>query len=529
MPESPNLSRRQAIRYLVTGSLGLAALPCGCKTEVAAVPSTSDLEGGHGAAQAWQVRTPAKNHEIEGYASRTSVNRGETLELFVSTSAHTYTIEIFRLGWYDGKGAQLMIPAVHRRGKLQRIPEPEPETGLIECQWSDPYLLQVPISSDPSIWPSGVYLAKLTASKPAAESYIHFVVRDDDRPSDLLFQTSVATYQAYNKWGGLSLYDKPHASMVSFNRPYKRGYGSGDFLFWEYSLVRFLEREGYVVTYTTDVDTHERGHLLTKHKAFLSVGHDEYWSWEMRDNVEAALAQGVHLGFFGANIGYWQVRFEPSLATGALNRTMVCYKSQAEQKDPFFHDPDPAKRRRTTTQFRRHPVNRPEAAIIGVMYESHQAQGDIVISDSSSWVFDGTGLAAGDVLPGLLGYEVDRKFPESPSGTHVFAHSPYFVNDSKRIGEMAYYTASSSATVVATGSMQWNWGLDETFRIHGRKFVSPAAKQMTRNFLARFGAQAAQRTLAAVQSAVLSEDESAFDPGSPDDAPDEVADDDSRT
>jgi hypothetical protein len=272
--------------------LGLAALPCACKTEVAAVPSTSDLEGGHAAAQAWQVRTPAKNHEIEGYASRTSVNRGETLELFVSTSAHTYTIEIFRLGWYDGKGAQLMIPAVHRRGMLQRIPEPDPETGLIECQWSDPYLLQVPISSDQSIWPSGVYLAKLTTSKPAAESYIHFVVRNDDRPSDLLFQTSVATYQAYNKWGGLSLYDKPHASIVSFNRPYKRGYGSGDFLFWEYSLVRFLEREGYDVTYTTDVDTHERGHLLTKHKAFLSVGHDEYWSWEMRDNVEAALAQG---------------------------------------------------------------------------------------------------------------------------------------------------------------------------------------------------------------------------------------------
>ena len=139
---------------------------------------------------------------------------------------------------------------------------------------------------------------KLTGSSSRAESYIHFVVRDDDRRSALLFQTSVTTYQAYNEWGGMSLYSKPTAYEVSFNRPYQRGHGSGDFLFWEYSLLRFLERNGYDVTYTTDVDTHTRGHLIVRNKAFLSVGHDEYWSWEMRDALETALAFTSAAWFF---------------------------------------------------------------------------------------------------------------------------------------------------------------------------------------------------------------------------------------
>src|SRR5262249_47364951 len=155
---------------------------------------------------------------------------------------------------------------------------------------------------------------------------IYFVVRDDLKRSDLLFQTSVTTYQAYNNWSDFSLYTEPQASQVSFDRPYSRGNGSGDFLFWEYSLMRFLEREGYDVTYTTNLDTHLRGDLLKDHKAFLSVGHDEYWTWEMRNNVEAARDAGVHLGFFGANICYWQIRLEASGCTGDANRVIVGYK-----------------------------------------------------------------------------------------------------------------------------------------------------------------------------------------------------------
>ena len=480
-------SRRDAIKSMFAGALGIGALQSGCD-RLDPVPTPEQILDGHVATSAWQLKRPAKSGEIEGYASRASVNRGETIQLFVNTSEPSYTIEIYRIGWYGGRCGRLMAGPVQRRGTAQRIPEPE-ANGLIECRWDDPFSLQIPLSNDPNAWPSGVYLAKLTASFSGAESYIHFVVRDDERKSDLLFQASVTTYQAYNDWGGLSMYSKPQAYQVSFNRPYKRGHGSGDFLFWEYSLLRFLEREGYDVTYTTDVDTHRRGHLILRHKAFLSVGHDEYWSWEMRDSLEAALGQGVHLGFLGANIGFWQVRFADSLANGDQDRTIVSYKQKAQKLDPLASDPNVLNNRRTTTQFRKHPVNRPEDQLIGVMYESHQAQGDIVISDASSWVFDGTGLATGDVLPGLLGYEVDRVFPDSPPTVQRFAHSPYEVKDERHYGDMTYYVAPSGATVVATGSMQWNWGLDESFVLKGQKFAHPGAMQMTRNFLARFGAQ----------------------------------------
>src|ERR1700737_2164030 len=445
MKEGWKPSRRAAIKHIVAGMAG--GVPAGCRG-LAPVPSPSDLERGHRATHAWQLARPATQREIEGYASHASVNRGETIELFVNTTDPAYTIEIYRLGWYGGKCGLLMMPPIRRQGRQQRVPSPHPDTGLIECQWDDPYFLQIPISNDPTVWPSGVYLAKLTGSSSRAESYIHFVVRDDARRSDLLFQTSVTTYQAYNEWGGMSLYSKPAAYKVSFNRPYQRGHGSGDFLFWEYSLLRFLEREGYDVTYTTDVDTHMRGHLLLRNKAFLSVGHDEYWSWEMRDNLEAALAQGVHLGFFGANIGYWQARFEPSPLTGQENRTLVCYKKKAHELDPFASHPDSVKRRRTTTQFRQQPVNRPENELVGVMYQSHQAEGDIVISDASSWVFEKTGLVTGDVLPGLLGYEADRIFPGSPAQIQRFAHSPYDVKGEQRYADMTYYVAPSGATVL---------------------------------------------------------------------------------
>ena len=110
-----------------------------------------------------------------------------------------------------------------------------------------------------------------------------FVVRDDARVSDLLFQSSVSTMQAYNGWGGKSLYpfnsSGPQAARVSFDRPYGAGAGFTEFQRWEYPTIRFLEREGYDVTYCTDVDTHAQPDMLVKHRAFLSVGHDEYWSY----------------------------------------------------------------------------------------------------------------------------------------------------------------------------------------------------------------------------------------------------------
>ncbi|HJU06842.1 MAG TPA: N,N-dimethylformamidase beta subunit family domain-containing protein, partial [Nitrospiraceae bacterium] len=385
-------------------------------------------------------------------------------------------------------------------GIRQPMPEPDPLTGLIECEWTESATVTASTPDDPTDWPSGIYLAKLTAGTTGKQSYIIFVVRDDERRSDYLFQSSVTTYQAYNNWGGKSLYQfnsvGKYAQKISFNRPYgltdnpaaAYGVGAGDFLTgilagWEYNMVRWLERHGYDVAYSTNLDTHANPAFWEGHKAWLSVGHDEYWTWEMRSHVEAARDHGIGLGFFSANVCYWQIRLEPS-AAGQPHRTIVAYKD--ETQDPYAIDEDSENDQRVTTRWRQAPVNRPEEAFIGVMYESDPVDADIVIADAEHWALSGTGLQAGDHLPGLLGYEVDRVFGEGPAGVLVIAHSPYIIGGGTRYADMASYTAASGATVFATGTIQWSWGLDD-FNVPALRSsrLSEAAGQITRNVLTR--------------------------------------------
>jgi hypothetical protein len=492
----------------------------------------------------WELENPATKREIEGYASLTSVNVGGEIKLFVNTKEPNYTIEIFRTGWYDGLGGRRMNDPIIRKGTRQPLPIEDEASGLIECNWKDPYILRIPDGADD--WISGIYLAKLTASRTGKQSYIIFVIRDDDRKSDILFQSSVTTYQAYNNWGYKSLYrwnsQAKQAYKVSFNRPYAMspnrkatyGLGAGEFITnfqpkrrtssagWEYNMVRWLEKEGYDVTYATNIDTHFNSRLLLSHKAFLSVGHDEYWSRDMRENIEAARDEGVSIGFFGSNICYWQIRLEPSRITGEVNRTVVAYKEMADL-DPLgglkvepgavnspveiaaggqlnygidkperaeiatTNHKSPALYSLVTTRWRDRTVGSPEDALIGVMYETFQVNSDIVIDENApDWLLEKTGLKKGDKLPGLLGYEVDRMFGNAPKNIVRVAHSPYPHGGGTRYADMTVYTADSGAKVFATGSMQWGWGLDDYNAPQLRPPVLNAgAQQITRNVLAK--------------------------------------------
>ncbi|MBE1546469.1 hypothetical protein GGC64_000477 [Mycobacterium sp. OAS707] len=519
-PQDLRVGRRWVSLILV---VGLLAVMAGCtaaenhenkQNQVVAenaLPGTAE----------WTLTNPAMNREIEGYASATSVARGGSIWFHVSTSAPTFQLEVFRMGWYQGLGARRIAGPVTVPGGLQTVPTPDPTTGLVDCRWAVSYTL-----ATDSSWATGVYLARLTASDSGKQSYIIFVVRDDRLAHDILFQLPVTTYEAYNDWGGKSLYsfnsgsaapwgstEGPPAVKVSLNRPYAAstvpsaasGVGAGEFLTnvqpvglagapsspagWDYNMVRWLEREGYDVSYATNIDTHTSPALIRSAKIFMSDGHDEYWTWQMRDNVEGARDSGVKLAFFSANTSYWQIRLEPSPATGASDRVIVAYKDAA---DPYSKDGDPSHERLVTTQFRLPPVLRPEEQMKGSQYILNPVDDDLIVTDASHWVFQGTGLSNGSRLTGLLGYEVDGRFGGEPPNTVTLTSTPVvslWTGQPAQNSQMTYYTASSGAGVFSTGTIQWSWGLDDynapTIRTSR---LSPAAATITRNVLNAFGA-----------------------------------------
>ena len=357
---------------------------------------------------------------------------------------------------------------VRLRGVDKPLPTPDPTYFMVECRWTKSFILTTSNRSDPTDWVSGVYVAKLTASS-GKDRYIIFVVRDDNRTSSLVYQQSVNTYQAYNSWGGTSLYSSsPRAVKVSFNRPDFQGGGTGHFLSYEFDMIAFLEREGYDVSYTTDVDTHERGNLLINHKGFLSVGHDEYWSRRMRRNVAAARNAGVGLGFFSANTMYWQIRYEPSPITGVGDRTIVGYKETANQNDPAASNL--ALYPLITTRFRDRHSNlpgHPEDSLIGVMsVPGEPVKGDTVVENTRAWIFANTGLKDGDHLPGMLGYAVDALYNDATTPANIIdvAHSPFALNGRVFTANSTVYRAVSGAWVFAAGSIEWDYGLSNIVR-----------------------------------------------------------------
>ena len=469
------------------------AAPARARARVNSVTLENAKTERDGVSASWFIKDKqfASQREIEGYASATSVNRGETIQLYVSvknaTVDATHTIVVYRIGWYGGVGGRKILGPFTRASHTQpECPMVNNSTRTIECSWTNPMDLTIPISRDPTVAPSGVYLARLETPRGKA-SYVIFVVRDDDRRGDILYQTSDTTYAAYNEWGGYSFYTSGHgrAFTVSFNRPYAnptKSRGAGDFLAWELHAVRFLERNGYDVVYSSSIDTARNPARLREFRVFLSVGHDEYWSRETYDAVEGARNAGINLMFLGANAAYWGVRLEAD-AQGVPNRRVVTYKQMLDL-DPLGKTPHAA------GMWRLRPLRRPEAALIGIQYDSMSGDLDMVVHNCNCWICAGTDLRPGDRLKGLLGYEVDWATSDSPANLQVIMRSPYnplshpgAVNET-RYAHLSYYTHANGAGVFASGSMQWTWGLD-AWAPHPDR-ANENAQTITRNVLDRF-------------------------------------------
>ena len=437
----------------------------------------------------------AATTQIQAYASATSVQAGQKLSFYVSTQFQGmhYSIDIYRLGWYDGDGGRLIASLTDLVGRAQGYYDPvkhqlvgcntcyvDRKIGLVEANWHPSYTITVPPG-----WTTGVYLAKFTNAN-AMQTYATFDVKGNFS-STYVAVTPNTTDEAYNTWGGYSLYEADgsgsvssleqnttaKAVKVSFDRPYSQATGSGHVLFYEVDALRWLERQGYNLSSISSVDLHENPSQLLKHKAYLSLGHDEYWTKEMRDGVESARDHGVSLAFLGADAAYWQMRFEPD-SVGVPDRTVVCYKVLTYNGDlaldPFYVRDNT----RVTSQWRDPVIHRPENALIGIMFSNltHVRQGFPWEVDSlaKSPLLNGTGLQAGQQYGcDLVGYEWDRIHNNgaTPRGLQVLATTHTQSSDASPgntltpdLSNTTYYIAPSGAMVFATGSIYWTIALD---------------------------------------------------------------------
>jgi hypothetical protein len=300
-------------------------------------------------------------------------------------------------------------------------------------------------------WTSGYYLVEAEATSGSAAGHVgttYVIVRqsDDAQPSQILVQVPVNTWEAYNSWGGNSLYTVPRAYRVSFDRPFDAEATSP--LWWEIQLVRFLEREGYDVSYQTDLDTNNDVSTLVRHRLVIVAGHDEYWTLAMRDGFDNALAEGTNLAFTGSNDAFWNIRYEDG------GRTILTYKSTY---DP---NPDPTQK---TAMFRE--IGRPECLLEGVQHADirildHPLDYTVTAAGASDPWLAGTGLAAGDRIVGVVGREHDSQAPY-PGCVHpgqiVLFH---YESPDDLPADAVKYTAPSGARVFASGAQEFSWALD---------------------------------------------------------------------
>jgi hypothetical protein len=515
--------------------------------------------------------------DIQGFATDMSIDLGERVEFKIKTHSPKYRIDIYRTGWYGGQGARLVQTV---RPSVQ-LPQAQPEcrihnqTRLLDCgTWQVSASWQVPADAT-----SGVYIARLVREdddptswrseeldqapieKPASlphaygalglgklrdalkekrASHVVFVVRDDAARSDILVQASDATWMAFNRYGGSSLYgswpatqggggnaglapDLPtRAFMVSYNRPLVNQFGflQDQFFNSEYPLVRWLERNGYDVSYFAGVDTDRRGAQLRNHRVFMTVGHDAYWSPGQRQHIEAARDAGVNLAFLSGSTGMWRTRWEAS-NDGAKTpyRTLVSYKeTHADGKLDSIKD-DWTGTWRDSRAF--NPIGpKPENAVVGTLHTVGGFRNDplLVPSDYANRRFwRNSSVAtqkAGETAilgKGILGYEWDQDIENGvrPAGLiHLSSTKIQNVAYLQDLGtlydsgtathHLTLYRAPGGALVFSAGTPQYSWGLDNyhTHWTTGGTRVRPevagpvrALQQATVNLLADMAAQ----------------------------------------
>jgi hypothetical protein len=427
----------------------------------------------------WEIHHLGAANAIEGYASAASVLTGQPFQLFVSTTSSGFRVRAFRLGWYGGAGARRVWQSGPLRGHHQNAPGLTGSTNTVHTDW-DP-AVEVPTDD----WPAGSYLLRLDADS-GAQRYVPVTVRSASTSGKVVLKSCVATWQAYNTWGGYDLYKGPGTSYgarslaVSLDRPYDLN-GADMFLTYERNVVKLAESMGLPLAYATGMDIAADPHLLDGASALISPGHDEYWTPGERAHVTAARDAGVNLAFFGANAVFRRIRLEATALGDA--RLVICYKTSYTQ-DPMYGVHNAL----VTSDWREPPVPDPESSLIGTIYEGYPATAAYVVVSPDSWVFAGTGVPAGTRFANLVGIEYDRVNPAYPvpRPIQVLSHSPLVCQGARSFADSAYYTHPGGAGVFNSGTMRWVEAIygDRPHGISGA--TSAFVKHVTTNILHAF-------------------------------------------
>jgi N,N-dimethylformamidase beta subunit-like, C-terminal len=421
----------------------------------------------------WRIGANTSVTAIQGFANVTYASAGQTVTLRVTTRLAQYRVVAYRMGYYQGRGAREVWSSGLVTGQNQPACSLAPSTNMVSCaNWAPS--LSVPITA---AFVPGDYLFKLVAG-PRAASYVPLTVWDPASRATYVIMNRSLVEQGWNTYGGYSYYaglgpcildtsSYPpcnRARVVSFDRPYATGSGSSDFLTNEYPLIRTAEKEGLDVTYITDITLDEHPTLLVSHRALLSLDHDETWTYQERAAVQSAVAHGVNVVYFGAAAMVRHARLEPSVL--GPDRQEVDYRNGAE--DPLVATGPPLQV--TGNTWEDPPADWSPVSQIGEEYVGYLAPGQyasMVVSDAGSWLYRGTGLHSGSLIPGVIASDIDRVIPSAanPPNLEVLSHSPVPVGSGTfssttwggyTYADFVYFTdPHSQAGVVDTGNNVW--------------------------------------------------------------------------
>jgi hypothetical protein len=382
---------------------------------------------------------------VEGWLDAASATCGNQVGLHISGNAAPVTIKVFRMGYYGGAGARLVAKV--KTAPILKYPlvhiSPAPESK-VTTWWPVAWTLVISTQTVP-----GQYLIRLDDGQ-GDSSFVPLTIMDPNSKSAITAISSVLTWQAYNAWGGYSLYKGPaltrasRGMVASFNRPYD-GDGSGQFRYMEYPILRLAERLGIDLNYITDLELNKDVASLHNTKSILYGGHGEYWTTQMRAALESAVSRGINLVSFGGNAGYNRPRLQ------ANDRELVMWRGSSA--DPNRKNPTLA-----TVSWRDFPILKPEALLLGSQYVGLGVDGNYSITHPSRWPFNV--MKYPGTLRNIVGREVDSPLYAIGPAVEELARSVIVLRSKQIISMATYYTNSKGAGILDIGSNGWSCALD---------------------------------------------------------------------